>query len=236
VHLTHENCVNHVARLRFAASRSFILDWLRRLHKVYNSSMVRSMFSHRRLFVSSLLLACVSLGGLSLAAHSQDDSAKRGRKYKAPPPTAKVVVTVIRATNGKPVENASVIFHPLEDGRDNGNMELKTNDEGKASLDLLTIGKSVRLQVIAPGFQTYGEDYKVDQDKMAIEIKLNRPGKQYSLYKKNEGSAPEDKDKPAVPATKPETAAPDAPAATPAPDAPKTDSTNASSDSTASPK
>ena len=84
---------------------------------------------------------------------------------RRPQPTAHFEVTVTRATNGKPVENASVIFHPLQDGHDDGNMELKTNDEGKAALDLLEVGTNVRLQIIAPGFQTYGEDFKVDKGK-----------------------------------------------------------------------
>jgi hypothetical protein len=100
-------------------------------------------------------------------------------------------VTVTRATNGKPVENASVIFHPLADGHDNGNMELKTNDEGKATIDLLEIGSNVRLQIIAPGFQTYGEDYKVDKDNVAVAVKLQRPSSQYSIYKKGEGITPD---------------------------------------------
>jgi hypothetical protein len=50
----------------------------------------------------------------------------------------------------------------------------------------------VRLQVIAPGFQTYGEDYKVDKDNMAIEVKLKRPTSQYSIYKNNEGAKKSD--------------------------------------------
>ena len=141
----------------------------------------------RRLIIGSLLVA-----GLSALSVSQaQDTAKRGRKYKAPPPTSHFEVTVTRATNGKPVENASVIFHPLADGRDNGNMELKTNDEGKAVIDLLEIGSDVRVQIIAPGFQTYGEDYKVDKDTMAIAVKLKRPSGQYSIYKKGEGITPD---------------------------------------------
>jgi hypothetical protein len=100
-------------------------------------------------------------------------------------------VTVVRATTGKPIENASVIFHPLEDGKNAGNMELKTNDEGKAVIDLLNIGSDVRLQIIAQGFQTYGEDYKVDKENLAIEIKMKRPAEQYSIYKKGEGKTPE---------------------------------------------
>jgi hypothetical protein len=166
----------------------------------------------RRFIFAALMLAALGVAG-SIHAHGQDsdpDSGKRGRKYKAPPPTARVEVTVIRATNGKPVENAAVIFHPLVDGRDNGNMELKTNDEGKAVIDLLNIGSNVRLQIIAPGFQTYGEDYKVDKDNLAIEVKLKRPTEQYSIYKKSEGkSAPANPDKSTDKSTdKPSDAAP----------------------------
>lgn len=169
----------------------------------------------RRLALAALTLAVLSL---SFSAHTQDNS-KRGRKYKAPPPTARVEVTVIRATNGKPVENAAVIFHPLVDGRDNGNMELKTNDEGKAVIDLLDIGSSVRLQIIAPGFQTYGEDYKVDKDNVAIEVKLKRPAEQYSIYKKSEGKATPG-DKPADNTDKPKDAVPKDAATESKPDSP----------------
>lgn len=149
--------------------------------------MFRSSSSSRRLVVSTLMLAALSAISVSQA----QDTAKRGRKYKSPPPTAHFEVTVTRATNGKPIENASVIFHPLEDGKNAGNMELKTNDEGKAVIDLLEIGSDVRLQIIAPGFQTYGEDYKVDKDNVAIAVKLKRPSGQYSIYKKSEGNGPD---------------------------------------------
>lgn len=157
-----------------------------RVRKDYNGGMSGKWFLSKR------LLVLATLATVSVAAFAQDsapDSAKRGRKYKAPPATSHVEVTVLRATTGKPVENASVIFHPLEDGRNAGNMELKTNDEGKATIDLLTTGSDVRVQIIAPGFQTYGEDYKVDKDNMAIEVKLKRPTAQYSIYKKSEGAA-----------------------------------------------
>jgi len=140
-----------------------------------------------RLFTIGIIFSALTVACL----HAQDSETKRGRKYKAPPPTSHVVVTVVRATNGKPVENASVIFHPLVDGRDNGNMELKTNDEGKAVIDLLSLGSSVRLQIVAPGFQTYGEDYKVDKDNIEIAVKLKRPATQYSIYKNNEAKSSE---------------------------------------------
>lgn len=140
--------------------------------------MLRIAFSSRT-FAVGLLIAATAL---SLAAFGQDDNSHRGRKYKAPPPVSHVEVTVLRATNGKPVTNASVIFHPLVHGKDSGNMELKTNEDGKALIDVIETGSTIRLQIIAPGFQTYGQDYKIDKPSMALDIKLNRPSTQYSIY------------------------------------------------------
>ena len=42
-------------------------------------------------------------------------------------------------------------------------MELKSNEDGKTIIDVLPIGDTVRLQIIAKGFQTYGQDYKIDK-------------------------------------------------------------------------
>ena len=139
-----------------------------------NSMLRRSLF----------LLVFVAVSGLfvlSLAAGAQE-KANRGRKYKSPPKTARIEVTVLRDVNGKPIENAAVIFHPMEGEKDRGNMELKTNDDGKALIDVIPIGSTVRLQVIVRGFQTYGEDYEVKMANMAIEIRMKRPGEQYSIY------------------------------------------------------
>jgi len=127
---------------------------------------------------------------------SAQESSHRGRKYKPPPPTSRIEVTILRSVDGKPIVNAAVIFKLMGD---KGNMELKTNEDGKAVIDVLPINSDVELQVIAKGFQTYGEDYKIDKDQMAIEVKMNRPGEQYSLYKQHDqkadaGKSP-DKDK-----------------------------------------
>ena len=137
------------------------------------------------------LAAGLGLALVLAGAHAQNDSNPRPRKYKAPPPAARIEVTVLKAVNGKPIENAAVIFHPLEGERDKGSMELKTNEDGKAIIDVIPIGDTVRLQVIAHGFQTYGGDYKVDKAEMTMEVRLNRPGSQYSIY--NNGSAGGDK-------------------------------------------
>jgi hypothetical protein len=127
-----------------------------------------------------------ALSGLLLAAamafshHGQEQG--RGRKYKPPPPTCKVTVTVVRSYNGKPVPDAAVVFHPMKNGKDDGNMELKTDEDGKVSIDIIPVGDSVRLQVIADGFQTYGKEYALPKDTNTIVVKLNRPERPYSIY------------------------------------------------------
>lgn len=109
----------------------------------------------------------------------------RGRKYVPPPPTSKITVTVIKAANGKPVENAAVVFHPIKDGKDQGGLELKTDENGKATLDVIPIGDMLRLQVVATGYQTFGNDYPVTTDTKEISVKLRHPTRQYSIYEKH---------------------------------------------------
>jgi len=144
-----------------------------------------------RLLTLALVLGFAA--GLSLSAQTS----RRGRKYKSPPPTSRVAITILRADDDKPIENAAVVFTVVGD---KGNMELKTNEDGKTVLDVLPIGTKVVLQVLAKGYQTYGQDYSLDKAEMALEVKLNRPGKQYSIYEKHPGQAAqtdgEGKDKP----------------------------------------
>ena len=62
-------------------------------------------------------------------------------------------------------------------------MELKTNEDGKSVIDVLPTGSNMRLQIIAKGYQTYGQDYKIDKSDMTFGVRLKRPGEQYSIYK-----------------------------------------------------
>lgn len=125
----------------------------------------------------------------TLHAGAQDDSTQRGRKFKVPPPSSRIEISVIRDSNGKPIEHAAVIFHPIEGDRDKGILELKTNEDGKALVDVIPVGDTVRLQIIAKGFQTYGGDFKVDKTEISKEIRMKRPGQQYSIYRNNDDAA-----------------------------------------------
>ncbi len=92
---------------------------------------------------------------------------------------------VLKEFNGKPLRNASVILHPVDK---NGKQkptgaQLKTDSSGKTTYPGIPYGK-VRVQVIAPGYQTFGEDYEINKGTFEIEIKMKRPQEQYSIYEK----------------------------------------------------
>ncbi len=97
---------------------------------------------------------------------------------------AHIAISVTRASNGKPVENAAVIFHTLHEGKDQGNMEVKTNEDGKAVIDVIPIGDEVQVQVFKSGFQTYGESFTNDLASRDLLIKIKPPTGQYSIYQK----------------------------------------------------
>ncbi|HXE06517.1 MAG TPA: hypothetical protein VN612_01390 [Acidobacteriaceae bacterium] len=118
---------------------------------------------------------------------AQDDSPKEdgrhGRKYKAPPETSEIEVTVLKGFNKKPIMNAAVVFHPVDaDGKDEGFLEMKTDPDGKAKIDVIPTGSQVRIQVIATGFATYAEDYKIAEPQRKITIDMQRPRAQVSTY------------------------------------------------------
>jgi hypothetical protein len=89
------------------------------------------------------------------------------------------------------------------DKQERGGLELKTDADGKASFDGVPYGK-LRVQVLAPGFQTFGEDYEINQPTMEITIKLKRPEGQYSIYENSQNEKKEDKPTPPDPNTKPQ--------------------------------
>jgi hypothetical protein len=120
---------------------------------------------------------------------------------EADAPTALVSFVVLKDDTGKPVRNAAVILHPVNTHgkQERGGLELKTNQDGQASFDGLPLGPML-VQVIAPGFQTYGEDFDVKTSKLDVTIRLKRPKQQYSIYDdhsaaKKDAPAPDGGDK-----------------------------------------
>jgi hypothetical protein len=173
--------------------------------------------------------ALAFLVGAVAVGHAQDDSSShpRGRKYKAPPPTSHIEVDVTRGNNQKPIANAAVIFHSIKDGRDEGNLEVKTNEDGKAIIDIIPTGSAVDVQVIADGFATFAKQYIVAEPSRQIAVSMLPPRAQISAYQDNSGKASERPwgvQEPAKPSTPPvvQTPKPTNHTSDPAPTAPVT--------------
>lgn len=153
------------------------------------------MRTRRTRWIEAVLGLGLVAGVMSPAVlRAQDDNApeKHGRKYKAPPESAHIEVTVIKGFNKKPIMNAAVIFHPIDaNGKDEGTLEVKSGPDGKATIDIIPVGAQVRLQVLANGFATYAEDFTLDTSSREILVSMVRPQAQISAYTDNEGKPSE---------------------------------------------
>ncbi len=129
--------------------------------------------------------------GMAIVSVAGAQSGDHGRKWKPLPPTAHIVVTVVKGFNGKPLPNAAVVFHAVRDGKDDGNLEVKTDPEGKATIDVIEVGSHLSVQVIASGFATSAQELDIDSPSKTLEVKLLRPRAQVSVYQDNEGRASE---------------------------------------------
>jgi hypothetical protein len=98
-------------------------------------------------------------------------------------PTSTLRFVVVRDSDGKPVRNAEIVLHPVnrKGKQQSGEMELKTDADGRTSVDGIPYGP-LRVQVLVPHFQTFGEDYEINKSQMEITVKLKHPGGQYSIY------------------------------------------------------
>ena len=136
--------------------------------------------------VSIVMATVIVLGvGMMGLAQARDDEG----------PMSDLRFVVVRDYNGKPVRNAAVVLHPVnQKGKQaRGGLELKTDNDGRTNIDGIPYGP-LRVQVLAPGFQTFGEDYQINKPEMLITVKLKRPGGQYSVYE-NHGDAKKTDDK-----------------------------------------
>jgi len=118
--------------------------------------------------------------------------AAKDKKNDAPQALANLHFSVLKDDSNKPVRNASVILHPVgKNGQSNAGYQLKTDSEGKTESEGVPYGM-LRVQVIAPGFQTFGDDYNINQPDMKIDIRLKRPAQQFTIYDKGGKNASQD--------------------------------------------
>jgi hypothetical protein len=111
-------------------------------------------------------------------------------KQSAPLKSSNLHFTVVKDDNNKPVRNASIVLHPVgKNGKqEKGGIELKADGEGKINADGIPYGP-LRIQVLSPGFQTFGDDYQINKPDMEIEIRLKRPTDQLTVYDKPKDKA-----------------------------------------------
>ena len=141
------------------------------------------------------LLSILALAAVATAQRGDDEG-----------PTAVLNFLILKDDNGKPVRSAIVVMHAVSTNgkQGKGGIEIKTDSDGKTSFDGIPYGK-LRVQVIANGFQTFGDDYTVDRAKMDFTIKLKRPSNQYSIYQDHPEEKKDDKkDAPPDPNAKPQ--------------------------------
>jgi uncharacterized GH25 family protein len=93
---------------------------------------------------------------------------------------------------GKPVDRASVIVKFVKGhsvmklGKsDKRSWEMKTSQEGRVTIPPIPQG-TILIQVIAKNYQTFGDNFDVDEPAKTITIKLNPPQQQYSAHGPND--------------------------------------------------
>ena len=96
---------------------------------------------------------------------------------------------------------------------------MKTDPDGKATIDVISSGSLVQVQVIANGLATYADSYQVDEPSREIHIALLKPQEHVSAYQDNSGKESERKAGVQEPRAVPKPAAPSA-SPSPAPSTP----------------
>ena len=107
---------------------------------------------------------------------------------RAEHPMTTLALEVKSVESGKPVDRASIIVRFVE-GRDKMKFgkkirttwETRTNEGGMAKIPPIPQGK-ILVQVIAKGFQTFGQTFDVAEEEKTLEIKLYPPQAQYSAH------------------------------------------------------
>jgi hypothetical protein len=95
---------------------------------------------------------------------------------------------VLKDQAGKPVDHASVVVRFVQGhsvvklGKAiRTTFELRSNQEGEARIPAIPQGK-ILVQVIAKGYQTFGQTFDVTEEEKTLDITLNPPQQQYSAH------------------------------------------------------
>ena len=104
----------------------------------------------------------------------------------APNEVSRLTLHVLKEADKKPVGSAHVVVRFvsgkklfIKDKRTS--WEAQTNKDGELVLDDLPLG-NVKIQIIAKGYQTFGDNFELTQTDEELTILLKPPAKQVSAY------------------------------------------------------
>jgi hypothetical protein len=154
----------------FVDFRTFFCRGGRCLMKVTNR------LKNALIVLSSLVLL------LPFAVRGQDKKPDAKGKSDADSETVRLTIVVTAGADKKPVDSASVYVKYVTERRlakdKKIEMNLKSNLSGVCHVPEIPRGK-VLIQVVAPGWKTFGNYYELDQAERTINITLVRPPKWY---------------------------------------------------------
>lgn len=142
-------------------------DW----HRQPTNSLRPALVTERTLVALLVLSLALALG---VRAQSAKDDAK-------PSSTALLRIELTGGGDKKPVVDASVYLKYTEDKllRDKKvEFNLKTNQNGVARSPQVPKGR-VLIQIVSPGWKTFGQYYDIAQDEQTIQINLERPNNRW---------------------------------------------------------
>jgi len=137
---------------------------------------VTNRWKNALIVLSSLVLL------LPLGVGGQDKNTDAKGKSDAASETVHLTIVVTGGDDKKPVDSASVYVKYVTERKLSKDkkieMNLKSNLSGVCHVPEIPRGK-ILIQVIAPGWKTFGEYYELDQAEQTINITLVRPPKWY---------------------------------------------------------
>ena len=124
-----------------------------------------------------IIVAALLLGATQLAGQKPEDPKDDGN--------SRLTLQVLNESNKQPVADAHVVVRFVEERilrRDKRvSWEAKTNRKGVVVLSDLPKGK-LKVQIIAKGFQTYGNEHDLQKQHEEMTILLQPPKGQVSAY------------------------------------------------------
>lgn len=137
---------------------------------------LRSSFPRVVYVTLAFLVLCVA--AFAQTDGKADPKAKKEKKNEIP--VTRLTIEVTAGESSKPVANASVyvrygeghtfLLHKHKEAE----LDLKTDQDGSVKVPEVPRGK-VMIQIIAPGWHTFGQWYDLDKEEETIEIKLAEP-------------------------------------------------------------